>query len=508
MRFLCLLFLAFTLQQTIAGQSKSFHIDQISPYAKAVPGQIIEARVEGLADSPTMMIDPKDLMIGITQDGNTFEVRPRTARNMFVSKSPEPGPPDFSKMKPLWSIGFVVPKGLHPGEAEVVAIYEGKRSDVAKITIESRPAAPVVGSTSVERVSIGPIASGSSNADMGLRLERGAKAELHVLPLVDPDDPQASVMVSFHQGEVFDAVTQVRHENAAARQMGSGVQFLRDRDYLELVVPAALSAGPAKMAVRIRANGETGESVIMPVLITDASRVAELPAENAPRALVVNPQKIGAGQALMISVDHVRTLKPDPKQAMVMFEQGGVRYLVKPEMNSAVFNPTKDDDSPLLLIARPTRQIIGKAQVRVFSASRGEQGGLSTPTPVEILEEVTPPELTQVAEATDAELMPLRQMYEMQKSAGREFPEFNPGSRYLALRVKGLDMNPQFIRVSLEQDGVHKTLQFGDFSSLSGDLFIVRLPKGFHKGTVTLSVQNEGAEKLSEPAMAKFELSH
>jgi hypothetical protein len=94
----------------------------------------------------------------------------------------------------------------------------------------------------------------------------------------------------------------------------------------------------------------------MPVLITDANRVAELPAENAPRALVVSPGSVGVGQALMISVDHVRTLKPDPKKAMVMFEQGGVRYTVEQEINSAVFNPSKNDDSPVLLIVRPTRQ--------------------------------------------------------------------------------------------------------------------------------------------------------
>src|SRR4030095_17155668 len=97
----------------------------------------------------------------------------------------------------------------------------------------------------------------------------------------------------------FAALTRVRHENARTQQMDNGVQFLRDRDSLELEVPAALNPGPAKMAVSIRANGETGPAAMMPVLITDATRVAELPAENAPRALVVNPKKDGARHALM-----------------------------------------------------------------------------------------------------------------------------------------------------------------------------------------------------------------
>ena len=513
MKTLSSLCLILTLCPLAFAQTDSFHIEQISPYARAVPGQIIEARVAGLSETPTIMVNPNDVTVELTQDANKLEVRPRTASNTFVSKSPEPatsqGPPDLSKMQALWSMGFVVPKGLHPGEVDVVVVYGQRRTPPSKLIIETRPARPIVGSTTVERISVAslsPAPSGRVN-DLGLRLERGAKAQLHVLPLVDPGDPQAAILVTFKQGEqVFEAQATVRHEAGGARQMNPGVRFLRERDFLEVDVPAALESGSAKMAITIRANGETGDAAMMPVLITDATRVAELPAENAPRALVVDPKRVGAGQALSISVDHVRTLNPDPKQAMVMFEQGGVRYTVKPEMNSAVSNPTKDDDSPVFLLARPTRQIIGNAQVRVFNAARGEQGGLSSPTPVEILDEVLAPELISAGESTPAELAHLRQMYEMQRAAGRVFPEFSPENRYLSIRVRGLDVSPRHFQVSLEQDGQETHLGFADYSSLAGELFIVRLPRGLHKGPVVLRVWNKGAERLSEPATTTFEL--
>jgi len=512
MKYLTFGFVVLALFHTATAQTPLFRIDQLGPYARAVPGEIIQARIEGLAESPTTMISPKDLEVELTQGATQLKVPARTATNMFVSKSPQQGrpstaQPDISQMKPLWGIGFLVPKGLQTGDVDVVVIYQSQRTDAVKLTILDRPPRPAIGSTSVERISMAPLSPPSSSSDMGLRLERGAKTELHVSPLVDPDDPEAAILVSFKQGEQsYDAQARVRHEEARVAQVKSSVHFLRDRDLLEVEVPAALNAGTAKMAVSIRANGQTSDAAVMPVLITDATRLAELPNENAPRALVVNPKRVGAGQALTISVDHVRTLNPDPKQTLVMFEQGGVRYTVKPEVNSATFNPAKNDDSPLLLIARPTRQIIGNAQVRVFNPLRGEQGGLSTPTPVEIVDDVTAPELISVSESTTAELSPLRQMYEMQRAAGRDFPEYNPSNRYLSIRVRGLDMNPRHFRISLEQDGQKTKLGFGDLSSVSGELFIVRLPKSLHKGTVVLLAQNEGAEKLSEAATTSFDL--
>src|SRR6185503_19615428 len=106
---------------------------------------------------------------------------------------------------------------------------------------------------------------------------------------------------------------------------------------------------------------------------------------------------------------------------------------------------------------------------------------------------------------TTDDLASLRQMYETQRAAGLDFPEYNPANRYLSIRVRGLDIRPEHIRLALEQEGKTKTLGPEDFSSMNQDLFIVRLPKGFHKGQVRLSIQNEGAERLSKPATLSFE---
>jgi hypothetical protein len=67
-------------------------------------------------------------------------------------------------------------------------------------------------------------------------------------------------------------------------------------------------------------------------------------------------------------------------------------------------------------------------------------------------------------------------------------------------------VSPRHFQVSLEQDGQETHLGFADYSSLAGELFIVRLPRGLHKGPVVLRVWNKGAEKLSEPATTTFEL--
>jgi len=66
--------------------------------------------------------------------------------------------------------------------------------------------------------------------------------------------------------------------------------------------------------------------------------------------------------------------------------------------------------------------IIGKAQIsEVFNTLRGQNGGMSEPASIEILDEPLPPELFGVTESTDGELAPLRQMYEIQTRAGRKF---------------------------------------------------------------------------------------
>jgi hypothetical protein len=97
-------------------------------------------------------------------------------------------------------------------------------------------------------------------------------------------------------------------------------------------------------------------------------------------------------------------------------------------------------------------------------------------------------------------------MYETQKQAGREFPEYDPESRYLTIQVRGIDYNPNFVRVTLEQGDQRYTLSFGDFSSYSADGLIVRLPEELTAGAVKLTMQNSGGDRYSTPVTKTFTL--
>jgi hypothetical protein len=373
----------------------------------------------------------------------------------------------------------------------------------------------VVGGTSI--ISMGPSSlppplRGGPASNLGLRFERGAKkVELHVRPLFDPDDADAAVLVRFRQGGAYyDAPARVVHYEKRTEDLkGGGVKFSPARDVLEVDVPELLAPGEAEIEVSLRAGAQTGEAASLPVTITDAARAYEAPKESAPRALAVTPRRVGAGQALMISVDRRRALDPDPSKVLVVFEaQNGTRYTLKPELNSAVRGPDTAPDAPVLLAVRPTRQIIGAAEVRLLNPSREEYaGGLSEPAPVEVVDEVLPPALISVAESTKAELARLRQIYEEQAGAGRRFTAYDPAARYVTIRAAGLDYNPGFLRVRMEQEGgAAVTLGPGDFSLFSDNSVIVRVPKELGAGATRVTVENRGEKGYSAPAVMTFEL--
>jgi hypothetical protein len=354
--------------------------------------------------------------------------------------------------------------------------------------------------------------AGDAGAIPGLRLERGAKkVELHVRPLFDPEDGDAAVLVRFRQGGAYyDAPARVVHREGGTQNLpGGGVRLSPARDVLEVDVPELLAPGEAELEVSLRAGAQTGEAATLRVTITDAERASEAPKEAAPRLLAVTPRRIGAGQALMISVDRRRALDPDPSKVQLVFEaQDGTRYAIKPEMNSAVRRPDTPPDSPVLLVARPSSRIIGPAMLRLVNPARAEYAGASSePALVEIVEEVQPPRLASVNESTKAELAQLRQLYEVQTSAGREFTPYDPSARYLTIRAEGLDYNPRFLRVRLEQEGREAvTLGPGDFSLFAESAVVVRVPNSLGAGTTRVTVENRGERGYSAPAAATFEL--
>ena len=526
MRFATLAFLfaiAFALSapaHAAAQGEAALRIAGVSPYDRAVPGQIIELRVEGFGERLTSPPEDGSLRVLLTQDGATQTAAARTATPMFVREGPATAGGDTGDappgMKAFQGVGFVVPRALHAGAVEVVVAYRGKRSAPFRLNIVERPLRPVVGGAGIVTISpasLPPPRRGDPASSLGLRFERGAKGvELHVHPLTDPEDPEAGVLVRFRQGgAVHDAAARVVHREKKTETVGGrGLRFSPARDVLEVDVPETLSTGEAEMEVRLRAAGQTGDAATVPVTITDAGRAYEAPAASAPRALSVTPRRVGAGQALMVSVDRRRTLEPDPSKAVVVFESldGAWSYKVKPEMNGAVRGPDRGPDAPALLIVRVPKEMTGAVRVRLLNPARAEaEGGTSEPAQIEVVAEALAPELLGVAEASAAELARLREISAAQQQAGIPARQFDPASRYVSIRADGLDYNPRFLRVRMEQDGRGSfTLGPGDFPLFANGSFVVRVPREIGAGTVRVTVENRGANGYSAPAVKTFEL--
>ncbi|MDQ6652234.1 MAG: hypothetical protein M3Y84_05780 [Acidobacteriota bacterium] len=388
--------------------------------------------------------------------------------------------------------------------------YRGQRGNSLTLTVIDKPLRPVVGTTSVMTISpslLPPPGARIHGNDLGWRLERGSTATLFVNPLTDPDDANSAVLIRFKQGDnYYDAQTRVKNKPFKVENRGRGVGFFPARDILEVDIPSALMMGPAEVEIRLRANGQESEPAKVNALITDAARSAEAPAANAPRLLLVTPNRVGAGQSLMLSLDYRRTLDPDPAQTVIVIEQGNNRYIVAAERSSLAFGGSKAPDAPVAFFVRTTRQIIGEAEVRIVNQLRGEQTGMSEPVAIEIVDETLPPEFLGVNESTEADLAPMRQRYEIQARTDRKFPAFDPQSKYATIHARGIDYNPRFVRITIEQDSQRFTVAPQDFSSYSSEELIVRLPKELKSGEARMTIENRGAESFSTPVSKQFEI--
>jgi len=502
---------------TIRSQQPSFNVAAIRPYDKAAPGQVMEALVEGLgSDAGPIAFPATDFSVEVLQDGVAQPAKVRITKFMMISDAkPETStrnPVDFAgmKMRSYQSVSFVVPKSLHPGAAEVVVSFRGQRSNSIGMEIIEKPLRPVVGSMSV--IAVGGMPPNRTSGrlegnDLGWKLERGTTARLHINPLVDPEDPNSAVLITFKQGgNDYEAITRITSTPAKVENRNRGVGFMPAREELEVDIPAALTLGKAEVEIRLKANGQLSDPVRMTATITDMTRVAEAPNESAPRVLALTPKRIGAGQSVLISIDQRRALEPSPKETQVIVEQDNARYIATIEKNSALTGPSKAPDAPVGLFARTTRQFTGRVQIRVLNPLRGEQTGLSAPVSLEIVDEVLPPEVTSVNESTDAELERLRQMHAMQREAGKEFPIYDAERRYLTIRAQGIDYNPKFVRITLEQAGQKFTLSPGDFALYANDSLIVRLPKDLRSGDVKFTIENSGGDRYSTPVTKSFVL--
>lgn len=515
--FLLLVLLIVTTPLAVRSQ-QSFNVAGIKPFDKAVPGQVMEVLIEGLtSDATPMLLPATSFRVEVSQDGVTQIAKVRITKfTMIREMNPESSnrnTVDFAgmKMRPYQSVSFVVPQGLHPGPAEVVASYKGQRGNAVAMEIIEKPLRPMVSTTAVLAAGGLPpdrMPGKLEGNDIGWRLERGATAQISVQPLVDPDDPNSAVLIRFKQGgNDYDAVTRIASSPSRVVDRGDrGVGFFAAREELEVDVPAALVLGKAEIEIRLKANGQVGDAATLTATITDVTRTAESPTVNTPRVMIVVPNRVGAGQSIQISVDHRRTLEPSPKETQVIVEQGDARYFAPIEQNSALIGPSREPDAPVAFIVRTTRQLTGRVQIRVLNPLRGEQNGMSAPVPLEIVDEVLPPEVSGVAESTDAELDRLRQMDAAAKEAGKEFHAYDPNRRYLTIRAHGVDYNPKFVRITLEQANRKFTLSPNDFSLFSNDALIVRLPKELTGGNVKITIENFGSDRYSTPVTKSFVL--
>ena len=498
-------------------------IASVMPYDRVVPGQIIELRVEGLGEQLLSPPPGDALRVLVTQDGATKTASVRTAVPVMVRETSPTSEsaakhgivaPGEVTMKSYQGLTFVVPKGLHVGEAEVVVTLRGRKSAPFKLNIVERPQRPLVALASIVSIAPGvtPPAPQAGGAEAlrrsGPKFERGAKGvEVRVLPLADPDDTEAGFIIRFKQGGAFyDAPARVVRREGGRERESRGFSLMAPRDVLELDVPEMLAPGEAELEVTLRAGGQTGEAALLPVTITDAERAFESPKAAAPRLLSVAPRRLGAGQALTLSVDRRRALEPDPSKVFVLFESpdGVSSYKVEPEINSAVMMSTLPPDAPVFMIVRAPKELTGEVRVRLVNPARADyEGASSEPAQIEVVEEALAPEVLGASEASADELARLREL-----GAAPPDPSMAPSLRFVTIRVRGIDPNPKFVRVQFTQEGrATVALAENDFILHTAEAVIVRLPKGIGAGTVRVSVENLGASGYSAPSAATFQLS-
>ena len=98
-------------------------------------------------------------------------------------------------------------------------------------------------------------------------------------------------------------------------------------------------------------------------------------------------------------------------------------------------------------------------------------------------------------------------MHALAKQAGKEFPSYDPSRRHLTIRARGVDYNPELVRITLEQGDKKITLSREYFLSYSDEGLIVRLPEGLTAGEVEVTIENSGGDdRYSTPVTKTFVL--
>jgi hypothetical protein len=507
---------------TANAQKKEIKINKSLTETSAVSGQ----KLEGITDEMMMPIPVNKFEVMVTQNGATQQAKVRSATVFMIpaqviSKKQSSSDESTSKivdskeqlgeMKYYQSVLFTVPQKLEEGEASVVVKYRGRQSDEFNFNIVNRPPTPRILISLKTATILSGIPSQAPNVEKSrvprLTFERGHETEIDIMPLIDPETPDSAVLVTFRQGIAsYDTTAKVTRREGA-EPSGDTVGFAPPRYEVTVKAPEELTAGPVQVEVKLRANGQTNDAGSISAVITDAASDNDHPADVAPLITGIDRPTVGIGQSFYLSINDAQKLDSDPSKTLVILEQDATRVELKPESNSAIYLKSQGLSAPAMLLVRVGKEITGKVTVKVYNLARGEQKGMSAGVSLEIVDDVLPPVINQIAESNKQEMALLKSLHDQAVKAGYDFKEYDPNARYVTIQATGLDPNPNFIRVQFEQGGQKFTLKFNDFSLTANGRNIVRLPASIKPGEVQVTIQNTGAGRTSKAVTYTFEVN-
>jgi hypothetical protein len=484
----------------------------------AVIGQIVEVGLEGIEERRAPSLPVERFEVIVWQNGQSFAAAVRGATPTLtlgqeyaesLSKAREvPNPQELAaNLKPVCLLSFTVPLGLVPGKATVNITYKGsKRSDDFNFTIVDLPPTPRIiksvatYSANRPKVSLSPEQLKNSRGSE-IKIRAGEDLQLDVRPLIDPETPASAVLVTFKQGSIRREVKARVAGKEPVQSDEKGLNF--SPMWYEVLVrpPDELSEGPVDIEVRLSINGKLSEPGIDTATVMDPDSSSS---NEFPRVVEIGNTKIGPGQATQLIVNR-NDSTVDPSEFVVILEQGSSRKIIKPER---VLAPNYRGKSvPVILFMRAPAELKGKFTVSVADESRALKTTSVSEIELEIGEDVLPPIVTRIIEASKQDIGMLAAMREQALRSGNEFRDYDPLRRYVTIQATGIDYEPTHVRIRLSQGNRNFLLAPEDFALSLGDRHVIRLPEQIVPGEVLITVQNIGFHKTSDPATGVVEIT-
>jgi len=498
-------------------QKTELRILRSSHELTAVLGQVVEVRLEGIAERRAPSLPVERFEVIVRQHGVTLRAVVRGATptlmtteefSQYIGRAGQvPDTQELAaQLKPVCLLSFTVPLGLVSGDATAIIIYNGsQRSDDFNFRIVDFPPTPHVVTwapvVSLSRPTGPPTPEQIKNSEgRGLMIRPGQDLELNLMPLIDPETPDSAVLVTFKQGSLSREVkARVTRKDPVQRE-GNGLMFSPMRYEVLVRPPDELSEGPVDIEVRLRINSKLSGPGIASATVMAADAISD---NELPRVVAIGDVKIGAGQATQLVVRN--DSGADPSKFVVVLEQGSSRTLVKPERSLA--SNYVGGSAPVILYVRAPADLSGKFTLTVADESRGLKTRSADGVDLEISEDVLPPAITRIIQASKQDIGMLTAMREEALRSGNEFRDYDPFYRYVTIQATGIDYEPTHVRIRFVQGSRSFTLGPADFALSVGDRLVVRVPQEIMPGQVLINVQNIGFNRTSDPATGVVEIT-